>query len=320
MKIKAFVFGLFITLLIPFGTTYAAASSPSINVNDQTINFNVPPKIENGVTLVQFRPIFESLGLEIGWNQKSKVITGTKEGLEIKLTIGSKKAIVNGMTVNLDVAPKSVNGNTLVPLRFVGEAAGSDVRWDKNSNVITINSNGNIDVGVVDQKPEGPKIEKDIPELKSNAEIEYKDREKTKVTIEADSDVYPAGYFKIKTDGPAYVYVMKSAFKGGNKNDFDNGVKNGNGYKFTFTSAKEVNVSAKLFEPERYWVIAITNAITPFDVSFKVWSEEETLKMIEVEANQKMTSYEITDEEMYNKVVEEIEQWKQDMIKERIGE
>jgi len=88
--------------------------------------------------MVPFRPIFEKLGLIIGWEQRSQTITGKKEGLEISLKIGSSQGSVNGQASNLAVAPAVIGSSTMVPLRFIGEATGSEVTWKKETNSVTI--------------------------------------------------------------------------------------------------------------------------------------------------------------------------------------
>lgn len=56
---------------------------------------------------------------------------------EIKLTIGKKTATLNSKSVTLDVAPYVVNGRTLVPLRFIGDAMGAKIDWEPKSQKIT---------------------------------------------------------------------------------------------------------------------------------------------------------------------------------------
>lgn len=46
---------------------------------------------------------------------------------EISLIIGDNAAEVNGGWHNLDAAPYTKDGRTMVPLRFIGEAFGADV-------------------------------------------------------------------------------------------------------------------------------------------------------------------------------------------------
>lgn len=54
--------------------------------------------------------------------------------------IGSKAADVSGTEVTLPIAPTLMNGNTMIPLRFVGEATGRSVYWDGETRTINIYS------------------------------------------------------------------------------------------------------------------------------------------------------------------------------------
>jgi hypothetical protein len=61
----------------------------------------------------------------------------------IKLTIGNHNAVVQGKGVSLDVAPTIVNDNTLVPLRFLSESLGAEVKWIGDERKITLTQKGN---------------------------------------------------------------------------------------------------------------------------------------------------------------------------------
>jgi hypothetical protein len=61
----------------------------------------------------------------------------------IKLTIGNRNAVVQGKNVTLDVAPTVVNGNTLVPLRFLSESLGAEVKWFGDERKITLTQQEN---------------------------------------------------------------------------------------------------------------------------------------------------------------------------------
>lgn len=56
---------------------------------------------------------------------------------EIKVTIGQRTAYIDGQTVNLDVAPVIINGRTMVPVRFIGEAFGAEFFWDEATRKVT---------------------------------------------------------------------------------------------------------------------------------------------------------------------------------------
>src|SRR5690606_1266270 len=78
------------------------------------------------------------LGLEINWDAATKTATGTKEGLSISLQIDNNTAIVNDKEKSLTVAPKVVNNETFIPLRFVSENAEKEVSWDGISKEVYI--------------------------------------------------------------------------------------------------------------------------------------------------------------------------------------
>lgn len=142
------IISLFLSILLMFSIiipTQVNAEDPiKVYINGEIINFSIDPVVENGTTLVQFRPIFEKLGLSIGWDANTQTVTGEKEGLKIELIIGNKVAKVNGVERNLSIAPKTIKGNTMIPLRFIGEASGEQVEWYGDSRTIQIGKQINL--------------------------------------------------------------------------------------------------------------------------------------------------------------------------------
>lgn len=132
----------------PLGNGLVIIQQMPVYIDYQRIYFDVPPLVENGRTLVPMRKIFEQLGAEIHWEQETKTVTATKGELVIELTIGSSSAIVNGEKLKLDVPTKVVDGRTLVPLRFVGEALGAKVNYVSTGGPsIYIESGGGTEYG-----------------------------------------------------------------------------------------------------------------------------------------------------------------------------
>ena len=68
--------------------------------------------------------------------------------LSVKLIIGSKEMIksVDGVEekIMMDVAPFIENGRTMLPIRFVAEALGFNVRWDKDSRTVILIDKENV--------------------------------------------------------------------------------------------------------------------------------------------------------------------------------
>ncbi|GAA0134719.1 hypothetical protein YSY43_15590 [Paenibacillus sp. YSY-4.3] len=116
------------------------ANSQEIKViiNGEIQQYDRPPVLEHGRVLVPLRGIFETLGAKVNWNQKEGKVTASKGDKTIELNIGSKKAKINEELHDLDVAAKTINNRTMVPLRFIGEALGEDVRWEQATRTVYI--------------------------------------------------------------------------------------------------------------------------------------------------------------------------------------
>jgi hypothetical protein len=142
LKKIGLIVGLIVVMTLSFAVAAAAAEeeAPQVAVyfDNELMEFEVDPFIENGSTQVPFRPIFEKLGLRIGWNEETKTVTGDKEGLSIQLQIGNKTAVVNGVEKQLNVAPVIKAGFTFIPVRFVIEHSDKDVTWHGRERVVYI--------------------------------------------------------------------------------------------------------------------------------------------------------------------------------------
>lgn len=141
---KSFLVSLTVVMLLIFSSTAVFAKEQAqptkVYVDGNVVGFTVDPLNENGTTLVEFKPVFEKLGMEVAWNQDTQTVTGTTYNLDIQLTIGSKTVLINGEKKQLTVAPKIVKNVTLIPLRFVSEASGRDVSWDGRTKTVYIAS------------------------------------------------------------------------------------------------------------------------------------------------------------------------------------
>jgi len=112
--------------------------SPQVAYVSQFKKAQVAPQIIGSTTMIPFRFLGEALGAEVSWDNTLKQATFEKEGTVIKLTIGKKEALVNGKTVTMDLAPVNLQGNTMVPLRFVSEYLGAAVEYDSATRTILI--------------------------------------------------------------------------------------------------------------------------------------------------------------------------------------
>ena len=63
---------------------------------------------------------------------------------EIKVIIGQTTAYIDGKPTLLDVAPVIINGRTMVPVKFIGEAFGARFSWDEKLRRVTYDLEGRM--------------------------------------------------------------------------------------------------------------------------------------------------------------------------------
>jgi len=121
--------------------TLALTQSISVRVNGESVAFpGTGPQKVNGRVLVPLRGVMEKLGAYVGYEASTKTVTATKSGVDVTLRLGERSAVVNGRTVALDVPAQEYHGSTMVPLRFVGEALGAEVRWNADTSTVDIST------------------------------------------------------------------------------------------------------------------------------------------------------------------------------------
>lgn len=121
----------------------ANAQDIGVRVDGRPVRFEgTKPSMANNSVLVPLRGVFEEMGATVRWNQELKQVTATKGEKTIRLVIGERFADVDGKAVQLNTPAQNVNGSTLVPLRFVSEALGAQVRWNPQSMVVMVNTDG----------------------------------------------------------------------------------------------------------------------------------------------------------------------------------
>ncbi|MCL5773138.1 MAG: copper amine oxidase N-terminal domain-containing protein [Firmicutes bacterium] len=128
-----------LSLLLLF-SMFSAVLSTNIRVfvDDHEVFFSQPPVMIQNSVLVPLRGVFEQLGAEVQWDSATRTITATRNGTEVIIRVGSYTASVNGETVRLTTPAAIIRGSTMVPLRFVSESLGADVKWRAATSTVYI--------------------------------------------------------------------------------------------------------------------------------------------------------------------------------------
>lgn len=107
----------------------------------ETHGLETAPYTKNDRTMVPVRIISESFGADVDWDGEKNQVLIKKDGKDILLTLNSDIAIVNGEEIKLDVSPEEFNGRTMVPVRFISETLGMDVRYVPATEQVIITDN-----------------------------------------------------------------------------------------------------------------------------------------------------------------------------------
>lgn len=133
----------FVPLVVLLTTAAMASAQIRVYVDDTRVWFpDSEPHMSQSRVFVPLRGVFEQMGATVMWNGSNQMVTARRGNTDVQLTIGSRTAYVNGTPVGLDVAPHMMNGRTMVPLRFISETLGADVRWDAGVDAVYITTAG----------------------------------------------------------------------------------------------------------------------------------------------------------------------------------
>ncbi|MBC8065475.1 MAG: copper amine oxidase N-terminal domain-containing protein [Chlorobia bacterium] len=117
----------------------ASSSGPVIKVNGKPVNFSgTTPQTVTGRMMVPVRGVFEAIGAYVEYSPVHHRVKARRANETIELRMGDKVANRNGAEIELDVAPMSIRGRMMVPLRFIAESLGADVNFTKATNTVDI--------------------------------------------------------------------------------------------------------------------------------------------------------------------------------------
>ena len=131
------------TLIAVLCTLAANAQNIGVTVDGRNVVFNGQgPVSVQGRVLVPLRGVLEAMGAYVEYRSATRSVYARRGSTELNLRLGDRQATVNGQPVTLDVPAMSMGGSTMVPLRFMGESLGADVRWVDATRTVIINTTG----------------------------------------------------------------------------------------------------------------------------------------------------------------------------------
>lgn len=98
--------------------------------------------VENGQQYYYIvRPVYND-GSTGPASEEVSAVPQAKQNVTIQLTIGSRTAYVNEQARELIIPPRLQSGRALLPLRFIGEAAGAGLDWEPTEQRVTYTLGG----------------------------------------------------------------------------------------------------------------------------------------------------------------------------------
>ncbi|PUA38501.1 N-acetylmuramoyl-L-alanine amidase [Paenibacillus elgii] len=138
-------------LLLPaVGSAAAPSKSPTpksskppappiqLVLNGKKLAPEVAPRNVDGNVIVPVRIIAEELGSKVTWDEKQRKVTVVKDETNIQLFIDKKNATAGGKSFQLEAAPTIIEGNTMLPVRFVSEQLGVKVSWEEPTQSVIL--------------------------------------------------------------------------------------------------------------------------------------------------------------------------------------
>ena len=128
-----------LSLILVMALATPVFAAISLDVNGRAYEPSSELVLENGVTLVPLGVITDALGCEV--TIEAGQVTYQENGNSVQMNIDSTTAVVNGTDQIMPMAPRMINGQAYVPLRFVLESFGAQVGWNGEANAVSVTYN-----------------------------------------------------------------------------------------------------------------------------------------------------------------------------------
>ena len=159
MKKSVLTLLILICLMLPFVSVNAAklyyndeyhdywAGDIVLNVNGKVLtDLPMPPVIIDDYTMVPVREVFEALGSSVIWHDDTCRVEIADNGVSVFVKIGDRNTYVNNELVRIDekqplpmlIGMSDAVLKSMVPVRFVAEKLGFNVKWDDATRTVSI--------------------------------------------------------------------------------------------------------------------------------------------------------------------------------------
>lgn len=129
-------------MAIGFGSRLPHTGAFQIMLEGRYVNFDVSPRVHDGIPITPFRHLFQEAGGIVFWNHSAKEVTAAGRGQNVWFRVGSDIAQINGRGARFELSPFIESGRVLVPLSFMVDALKVNVQYDPNTGHVLVSSQG----------------------------------------------------------------------------------------------------------------------------------------------------------------------------------
>ncbi len=129
---------IFILLICSFSVVTLAEEPISLVIDGNKINCEVPPTIVEGRTMVPLGAVSGTRNCEVEWNEGDKSVFIRYKYKEVSFKMGQTSALVNGVTVKMDIAPMVIQEKTMLPARFAADIFDYKIEWNDAKRTVKL--------------------------------------------------------------------------------------------------------------------------------------------------------------------------------------
>jgi len=123
------------------GSASFIVGSTKARINGESIDMDIAPYMRDNRVYVPMRFAANALGVSdnnIIWDQTNQTITLVKGDSAAQFKIGNTSMLINGVAVNMDIAPRLDGNRVMLPIGWMAQAFGAAVSWDEGKQTITL--------------------------------------------------------------------------------------------------------------------------------------------------------------------------------------
>ena len=132
-----------IMMLAGAGSYCRAAAETEVSVwfEGERIIFPDAQPVHTGTrVLIPVRGFFEKIDVTVDWNSVSRTVIIKDDSREIMMEADNRAVLNNGVVEYLDCSVIIRSNRAFVPIRYISESFGYDVKWDGKTKSVHVSS------------------------------------------------------------------------------------------------------------------------------------------------------------------------------------